>query len=326
MPVRTVSLLVSLLLISISNASASDSVTHTAKETFVDVANTQWMHGASKCKNDVNPPIQVVQADESSYVLRQNKCVTFEAPFIYVLFGRDIVLVLDTGANASPVESPIYQTIESLLSQQRRVLASPIPKLLVVHSHSHNDHTKGDFQFEGKPGVEIVATNNKALETQLGLSDWPNRNSSIDLGDRVVTIIPTPGHQEQSIAIYDHQTKWLMTGDTLYPGAIRVKNWSDFRNSIKRLLEFSQTNPVSHIMGAHIELNRQTGELYRIGSTYQPHEAPLGLDIEQLAHLNNNLQRTSKAKKLVFESFTISPLSRFEKFLSRALSKRDRQQ
>jgi hypothetical protein len=54
-----------------------------------------------------------MQTDVSTYVLRQNKCVTFEAPFIYVFFGKYKVLVVDTGANQSPELSPVYQTIES---------------------------------------------------------------------------------------------------------------------------------------------------------------------------------------------------------------------
>jgi hypothetical protein len=38
-----------------------------------------------------------------------------------------------------------------------------------------------------------------------------------------------PDNQEETISIYDHQTKWLMTGDTLYPGYIYVKDWQAYR-------------------------------------------------------------------------------------------------
>lgn len=113
----------------------------------------------------------------------------------------------------------------------------------MVHSHSHSDHRKGDPQFMGHNNVEVVGANNDALEQQLGLLDWPNVSSLLDLGGRKVTIIPIPGHQEQSIALYDHQTQWLLTGDTLYPSLIRVKNWGDFKNSIARLFEFINQRP-----------------------------------------------------------------------------------
>jgi hydroxyacylglutathione hydrolase len=315
-------IIVAFLLPAIANAGPPNVADNAPKQRYADLATATWLHGAKSCKKDSNPAIQVMQADASTYVLRQNKCVTFEAPFIYVLFGTDKVLVVDTGANESPELSPIYQTVESLIEQQGGRINGK-PEVLVVHSHSHSDHTKGDSQFLGKAGVEVVATNGQALAAQLGLNDWPNEQSSIDLGGRLLTLIPIPGHQEQSIAIYDPQTEWLLSGDSLYPGSIRVKNWSDYRASIQRLFEFSQGKPVSLIMGAHIEFNAEKNKLYKIGSTYQPNETPLGVQTVQLKILNDKLQTTTKAKKLKFENFIISPLSRFEKLLSKALSKRN---
>lgn len=108
------------------------------------------------------------------------------------------------------------------------------------------------------------------MTQHLGLNNWPLKAAEIDLGNRKLTIIPIPGHQDQSIAIYDHQTKWLLTGDTFYPGLIRVKNWGEFKASIARLVEFSDANPVSLVLGSHIEMNTLTKDIYKIGSTYQP--------------------------------------------------------
>ncbi|MFT6406976.1 MAG: glyoxylase-like metal-dependent hydrolase (beta-lactamase superfamily II) [Arenicella sp.] len=318
MVIKSSLFIVALLLSATANA-AADIVNKDSKQTYADLATAQWLHGAKSCKKDTNPTIQVMQADASTYVLRQNKCITFEAPFIYVLFGQDKVLVVDTGANQSPEKSPVYQTVQTLIQQQTDLLKST-PEILVVHSHSHSDHSKGDSQFVGKPGVEVVDTNQQALERQLGLGNWPNTQSSIDLGGRILKLIPIPGHQEQSIAIYDQQTQWLLSGDSLYPGSIRVKNWDAYKSSIQRLFEFSQRHPIELILGAHIEFNAETKKTYRIGTTYQPNETPLGLHLSQLKALNDKLQVTEKPKKLKFEWLVISPLSRFEKLLSKALS------
>jgi glyoxylase-like metal-dependent hydrolase (beta-lactamase superfamily II) len=297
-----------------------------SSDKYSDLATTQWLHGAKSCKNDQNPPLQVIQADASSFVIRQNKCTTFEAPFIYVLFGSEKALVVDTGAIESPSESPVFKTIESLMLEQQFKLsdkgANGSGKLIVVHSHSHSDHTEGDSQFKGKEGVELVGTSSRSVEKYLALKDWPNMTSSIDLGGRVITFIPIPGHQEQSIAIYDDQTQWLLTGDTLYPGSIRVKNWEAFKSSIERLLLFSQSHPVSLILGAHIEMNSETKKLYRIGKTYQPKEPPLALLPSQLKTLNDKLRTTKKSKELKFDSFVISPLSAFEKLINKVMTKK----
>lgn len=298
----------------------AESVDPEDKSVYPDLATLKWLHGAKSCKADTNPRLQVVQANATSYVLRQNKCVTFEAPFIYVLIGRDRVLVVDTGAKESPEESPLYETVRSLLDQQQGDNGNKA--MLVVHSHSHNDHTKGDSQFSGLEGVEVVGTSNEDLANQLGLTDWPNKLASLDLGGREVTFIPIPGHQEQSIAIYDSQTGWLLTGDTFYPGLIRVKNWDIFKDSVERLATFSKSNKVSLILGAHIEMNGETKKIYSIGTKYQPKELPLGLNIDRLKELNFVLKETKNPKKLKFDDFVISPLSRFEKMLIKVVSKK----
>lgn len=301
-------------------AAATESLnSDTQSQQFQDVQNFRWNHGSEPCKSDKNPAIQVMQANSSTYILRQNKCITYEAPFIYVLFGSNKVLVVDTGANESPEESPIYQTVKSLIEKQSGASESGsenVQEILVVHSHSHGDHTKGDSQFQDKEGVVVVGTSNDDLATQLGLTDWPNVSNSIDLGGRVVTYIPIPGHQDQSIAIYDDQTQWLLTGDTLYPGVIRVGDWAAFRDSIKRLHEFSQTKPIKLMLGTHIEWNAKTNQAYEIGSTYQPNESFLPLEVNQLTALNEALQENAEEKELTFDAFLISPLNRFEKILN----------
>jgi hydroxyacylglutathione hydrolase len=321
MLIKSSLLTIVLLLSSIADAETLGTDENKQPQPFADLATSQWLHGAKTCNKDSNPAIQIMQADASTYVLRQNKCVTFEAPFIYVLFGQDKVLVVDTGANRSPELSPIYQTVETLIEQQGGRLNNK-PEILVVHSHSHSDHTKGDSQFLDKPGVEIVGTDTQSLETQLGLTDWPNTQSSIDLGGRVLKLIPIPGHQQQSIAIYDTQTQWLLTGDSLYPGSIRVNDWPAYKNSIQRLFEFSQDNSIALILGAHIEFNAEKNKPYKIGKTYQPNEPPLAMQIDQLKILNDKLQTTDKPNELNFKNFVISPLSRFEKLLIRTLSKK----
>ncbi len=304
----------------IHSAAAEPTSDSVALSEYPNLATMQWQHGVASCEADSNPTIQVVRAEVASYILRQNKCITFEAPFIYVLIGEKTVLVVDTGANESPEESPLYQTIRSLISNGSESAGADNKAILVVHSHSHGDHTKGDSQFRGKTNVEVVGTNHQAMIQYFGFSDWPNNPIDIDLGGRSVTLIPTPGHQEQSISIFDDQTGWLLTGDTLYPGLIRVKNWDDYRASIARLVDFSDKHQVSMILGAHIETNAVTKSIYQIGSTYQPDEMPLALNVIHLRELGEKLQKTKKSRKLTFNAFVISPLSRMEKLFIRMMT------
>lgn len=271
-----------------------------------------WIHGSMDCAVNEDAAIDVYRHSETTFILRQNKCLSFEAPFIYVLVGASRVLVLDTGATESPAEFPLYKTVQSAIGDE--TLATK--EILIVHSHSHSDHYKGDLQFQGKPGTTLVNPSGDDIKNFFGFSEWPSESVTLELGGRKLTVIPTPGHQEEAITIYDPQTKWLLTGDTVYPGYIYIKDWQDYKSSIARLVSFSGSHDVSAILGAHIEMTRQPGEYYPIGSTFQPNEAALDLELEDLLKLNIELQESDAAKELVFDEFIVAPMNWLQKAIS----------
>ena len=167
-------------------------------EPVVALGHVKWIHGSPDCSKGMDPPIQVFQRDKSTWVLRQNKCLSFEAPFMYLLLGDDRALLLDTGATDNPESFPLLTTVRSLVGER---------SLLVLHSHSHGDHRRGDTQFSGQTGVELVASNAASLRAFLGKADGTGSDRSIELGGREVIVIETPGHQEESITLYDSQTR-----------------------------------------------------------------------------------------------------------------------
>ena len=271
-----------------------------------------WIHGSLDCVANTDVAIDVYGHDPTTFILRQNKCLSFEAPFIYVLVGESHVLVLDTGATESAADFPLYQTVRSVVGEE--TIATK--EILIVHSHSHSDHYKGDLQFEGKPNVTLVNPTGDDVKSFFGFRGWPSEYVSLELGGRRLTVIPTPGHQEEAITIYDPQTKWLLTGDTVYPGYIYIKDWADYKNSIARLASFSRSHDVSAIMGAHIEMTSEAGEYYPIGTTYQPNEAALDLGLEDLGNLNTALQGSDEEKELVFDEFIVAPMGLLPKAIS----------
>lgn len=276
------------------------------------IAKSDWIHGSENCKTNQEPVFDVYKHDDHSFIIRQNKCLTFEAPFSYVLVGEQQILVLDTGALSDNPEFSLYTVLENIIGKNQLT----IKKLLVVHSHSHSDHYKGDDYFNGRKNVEVIKTSASDVRSFFGFIDWPQGQKTIDLGERKVTVIPTPGHQEEAISLYDHHTKWLMTGDTLYPGYIYVKDWDAYRDSIDRLTHFTANNEVTAIMGAHIEKQKSLSSYFPIGSTYQPNEANLDLRIESLQILNKELKKFDKPHEIIFDDFIIKPMSNFQKMLS----------
>src|SRR4051812_32638631 len=121
--------------------------------------NVTWIHGAPDCANTIDPPIQVHGYDADTFILRQSKCSepgtpaqtgpSFEAPFMYLLFGDARALLLDTGGSRSPRIFPLASTVRNLLDDRAAASGEPRLTLVVVHSHSHDDHVAGDAQFRG---------------------------------------------------------------------------------------------------------------------------------------------------------------------------------
>lgn len=283
---------------------------------IVQLQQKEWIHGAEDCELNEDPAIDVFRYDQSSYILRQNKCLSYEAPFIYVLFGEEKVLVLDTGATENESEFPLYRTVRSLIDEQSAQDGNTERELLVLHTHGHSDHFKGDSQFAGKPNVTIINPDADSIVRFFGFSNWPQGEASVELGGRTLAVFPTPGHQEEAISFYDPHTKWLLTGDTFYPGYIYVKVWKDYRNSIARLAAFSATHEVDAVLGSHIEMMNKAGKYYTIGTIYQPDEASLVLSPEQLAALNSRLSKLKRPKKVKEDGFIVAPMSFFQKKLS----------
>ncbi|MEH6587031.1 MAG: MBL fold metallo-hydrolase [Halioglobus sp.] len=267
----------------------------------------QWNHGARDCASSIDPAIEIYAYSSTSFILRQNKCLSYEAPFMYVLIGEERALLLDTGATDDAAEFPLYEAVRSLVGDK---------ELLVVHSHGHRDHRSADSQFEDIEGVTLVGTDKDALIEALSISAWPAGEGLINLGNRELIVLPIPGHQEESIALYDSQTQWLLTGDTVYPGMVYVKSWADYRDSIARLATFADEHVVSVVLGAHIEATHRQGEFYDIGTVFQPDEAPLPMDPEMLSMLNAQLQPLTKASEVELARLKVVPMNLMQRSLT----------
>lgn len=267
-----------------------------------------WIHGSPSCADDSDPPLQTYQVDADTFILRQNKCVNFEAPFVYLLFGDERVFMLDTGATSSAQSFPIAETVRGIIDGWLSERGQSGVELVVAHSHGHGDHTAGDGQFAGQPDTALVAASVSAIQTFFGISDWPEQSVEYDLGGRVLDIVGIPGHESAHIAVYDRRTGILLTGDTLYPGRLYIRDFEQYRASIQRLVALVAERPVSHVLGTHIEMTTTAGVDYPIGTTYQPDELPLELSRTHLEELNAALQAMNAPVREVHDHFIIYPL------------------
>ena len=218
-------------------------------------------------------------------ILRQSAHTHFEKPFLYLLFGRERAILFDTGAGNADVAGAVFGAIDVWLARNRR---ASIP-LVVAHTHNHSDHVAGDQQFVGRDGVTYVAPDAASVRAFYGFDNWPNENVTYDLGDRVLDLIPIPGHEATSFAIYDRCTCVMITSDTFYPGRLYVRDGVAFAASIRRLVDFAERNEVTHFLGTHIEQSIVPFVDYPDGTVDQPDEHVLQLSRAQLVELNEVL-------------------------------------
>jgi hydroxyacylglutathione hydrolase len=268
----------------------------------------RWTAGGPKCMEV--PDWQVHEYNPNLYILRQSGCTDFEKPFVYLLFGRDKALLLDTGSRNGKLASTLQQTVHKWLQRNSR---SMVP-LMVVHTHEHGDHVAGDSEIKdlNDPAIPVtlIAANVESNERFYKIAAWPNELGSIDLGERVLDAIPIPGHSKASIALYDRRTGILFSGDTLYPGRLYVRSFADFVSSVDRLVRFTDGKPVAHILGNHIEETRTPYLDYPVGTIYQPDEHELQLSRGTLLELQSALAgMRGKPARLALRDVTIWPSS-----------------
>jgi len=238
--------------------------------------DVKWSGGASDCQKNPQPPLQVHRYNAQTLILRESLCATYEGPFLYLLLGSQRALLIDTGAVSDAREMPLAQTVRALLPQ-------PGFPLTVVHTHGHLDHRSGDAQFGGDSRTQVVGTTLEEVTRHFHFGDWPNGTAQIELGERIVDVLPTPGHYPSELSYYDRQTGLFFSGDFLLPGRLLIADKSADLASARRVVRFVSDQPVTHVLGGHIELDK-AGNTF-LGDHYHPDERPLQLSKDQLLQL-----------------------------------------
>jgi glyoxylase-like metal-dependent hydrolase (beta-lactamase superfamily II) len=182
--------------------------------------------------------------------------------------------------------------------------------LIVAHSHSHGDHTRGDAELRDRPDTTVVGLYPKQVAEFFKITDWPHEIEPYDLGGRVLDIIPTPGHQSAHIMVFDRRTRLLFSGDSL--GPYRLYFWQntiqDYRDSIDRVTAFVKDKHVSWIMGAHVEMTSKPGDLIQDEAPSHPDEHTLEIPYSALPELQAALHAMGdKPMQQAHPDFVIFP-------------------
>ena len=191
-----------------------------------------------------------------------------EETISYLIIGTKQAVLFDTGMGISSIRKVTTQ-----------LTSRPV---VVLNSHTHNDHVGGNWEFTFVYGMDTDFTRKNArgsredaqAEIAPGqicgdlpkgfnpptyatkpwrISHFVHDGFKISLGQRTVEIIATPGHTPDAIALIDRANGLLFTGDTYYPAPIWLyrpeTDMDAYVASAKRLAALAPQ--VKMVLGAH---------------------------------------------------------------------------
>ncbi len=223
----------------------------------------------------------------------------FEEVISYLVVGKERAALIDTGLGIGNVK----RLAEELTS---------LP-IMVVNTHSHYDHIAQNYLFDGvaifdAPNARQAAKNgcSKAEMSRLladgmlwkplpvdfdpenyyippfTVTQWLKDGDVIDLGNRRLEVVYTPGHTPDSICLLDRNARLLWTGDTFYPAPIYIhlpgSDLDAFIKSYERMIALS--SHYDRLLPSHNETYVQKAALERVLQAAKEIRAGRGVYVE----------------------------------------------
>lgn len=191
-----------------------------------------------------------------------------EETISYLILGTNRALLFDTGMGISD--------IKKLTTELTRL------PVVVLNSHTHNDHVGGNWEFKSIYGMDTDFTrqnakgsrddaqaeiapgeicgklpagfDRKAYATKpWTITTYIHDGDRIDLGERSLQVIATPGHTPDAICLLDRKNGLLFTGDTYYPAPIWLfrpeTDLNAYDQSVRKLVGL--VPQIKLVLGAH---------------------------------------------------------------------------
>jgi glyoxylase-like metal-dependent hydrolase (beta-lactamase superfamily II)/YesN/AraC family two-component response regulator len=194
----------------------------------------------------------IEKIDEQTFAITEPGSTQRNSSFLIIGEKEAILFDAGTGEGHNGSILDIVETMTSL-------------KTTLILSHFHYDHIGNlrDFKEIGVSEAQLIEipmladstltltqkeTFSKGSITVKATRVFPE-GEIIDLGNRTIGIIHTPGHTNESISLLDHERAYIFTGDLVYNGLLLVDNCNTYLNSLNSIMEISK--PRYRIFGSH---------------------------------------------------------------------------
>ncbi|MCB2209662.1 MBL fold metallo-hydrolase [bacterium] len=223
--------------------------------------------------------------DPETHILSEYR--HWEETHCYLLNGTERSLLIDTGLGICNIDKEI-----------RKLTNKPVA---AVATHVHWDHLGGhkyypDFYAHGNElnwlNGEFPLTLDTIKEMVVDRCDLPEgydvseyeffqgtptrvlqEGEEIDLGDRVVTVLHTPGHSPGHMCFWEADRGYLYTGDLVYKDTLFAYFPSTDPQAYLKSLEKVAALPVEKVFPAHHSLDIQPEILTRMRDAFRALDA-----------------------------------------------------
>ena len=198
----------------------------------------------------------IEQIDPRSYAIGEPRYQ--QQNFNYLLLGDTRAVLFDAGPGSRDIR-PVVEALTDL-------------PLTFLPSHFHYDHVGNQVTFAHVAVVDLPYLRARAVDNQLTLtweehlgsaegieaptlevSEWIAPGQNIDLGNRRLRLIYTPGHTRDSVSLLDEDSGQLFSGDFIYPGPLFAflpnSSLPAYLDAADRVL--AQVEPRVSVLGAH---------------------------------------------------------------------------
>lgn len=153
-------------------------------------------------------------------------------------FGENTYILWDGSTGEAAIVDPGMSDTREQAEVEHFIDTNNLKVKYVLLTHVHIDHTFGIASLkETHPGLPVLA--NKA-DAPLGLTrqqqadmfhlkmklepltpdTFIDENTNLHLGDEKIEVIATPGHSLGGLCYYVPQSRFILTGDTLFRGSV----------------------------------------------------------------------------------------------------------
>jgi glyoxylase-like metal-dependent hydrolase (beta-lactamase superfamily II) len=257
---------------------------------FAQVSNPDWCRGLPRSEYKALERVRISDLWFEVYKPADGVFAIYEPhqaeeTISYLIVGEKRAILFDTGMGISDIKK-----VTAELTQ--------LP-IIVLNSHTHDDHVGGNWQFDPVYGMntdftrknaqgsredaqaeitpdQICGTLPKGFDPKTyatrpwKITAYTHDGDRFDLGGRTLEVIATPGHTPDAISLIDRKNGLLFTGDTYYPAPIWLyrpeTDLNAYAASIARLASLAPH--VKLVLGAHNVPVAQPSELLRLVAAF----------------------------------------------------------